>query len=85
MKLDVMKKTKAEDLDPTDVQQHVPLRQTYLGLGASASLREIKANAKADEVDKFLTTCKDFLIESMLQIKSRFDLNAEYHNIASAR
>ena len=81
MKLSIVKKTKAEDLDPTDVQQHVPLRQTYLGMGATTSLREIEASAQEEEVNKFLTTCKDFLIESILQIKSKFDLNAEYHDI----
>ena len=34
MKLAIVKKAKPKDLDPTDVQQHVPLRQTYLGLRA---------------------------------------------------
>ena len=57
MKLAIVKKTKPKDLDPTDVEQHVPLRQTYLGLGASATLSEIEANAGEEEVNKFLPTC----------------------------
>ena len=68
MKLAIVKKTKPKDLDPTDVQQHVPLYQTYLGLRPLATLSETEANAGEEEVNKFLTTCKDFLIESMLQI-----------------
>lgn len=80
MRLAIVKKTKAKDLNPTEVQQHVPLRQTYLEMGASVSL-EFDANAKAEEVNKFLITFKDFLIESVLQIKNRFDLNADYHDI----
>ena len=81
IKLSIVKTTEAKDLNPTHVQHHVPLCQTYLGMGASASLREIEVNAKKEDVDQFLTTCKDFLIESMLQIKSRFNLDAEYHDI----
>ena len=81
MTLATVKKTEAKHLDPTDVQQHVPLRQTYLGMAASASLMEIEATADEEEIKKFLTTCRNFMIESMLQIKSRFDLKAEYHDI----
>ena len=78
MKLAIVKKTKAKDQDPTDVQQNVPTPEVSW---ISASLLEIQANEKQEEVEKFLTICKDFLIESMLQLKSRFDLNAEYHDI----
>lgn len=83
MKVSIVKTTQAKDVDPTatDVQQHVPLRQTYLGMGATATLQEIEVGAKKEDVDKFYTDCKNFLIDSVLQIQSRFDLNAEYHDI----
>ena len=80
MKIDVMKTTQPNDLDPTDVQQRVTLHQTYLGLGASATLQEIKVRASED-VDKFYTDCENFLIESIQQMQRRFDLEAEVHEI----
>lgn len=42
---------------------------------------EIKAGAKQEDVQKFRSDCKNFLIESILQIKQRFDLEAEIHDI----
>lgn len=83
MQVDVIKTEEAKDLDPTDIQHHVPLQHTYLGIGATATLHEIETSgsAKKEDVDKFLLDCKNFLIESMIQIKSRFDLDAEYHDI----
>ena len=62
-----------------NTQQHIPLCQIYIGLGASATLREIQQGASKEEVDKFLTSCKNFLIEYILQIQKRFDLKAEYY------
>ena len=78
MKLAIVKKTKANDQDPTDVQQNVPTPDVSW---ISASPFEIEANEKQEEVEMFLRICKDFLIETILQLKSRFDLNAEYHDI----
>ena len=71
----------AQDIDPTNTELHIPLHQVYVGLGASATLQEIKEGASKEEIEKFLTSCKNFLIESILQIQKRFDLKSEYHEI----
>ena len=81
MKLDIVKAMEPKDLDPADINQHVPLRQTYLGLAASATLAEIEGEAQPQDVTKFLEDCKSFLIESILQMQRRFDLDADVHRI----
>jgi hypothetical protein len=81
MKIDIVKSTSPNKLNPTDVNQHVPLSETYVGLGATATIHEIASVAGKADVDNFLTTCKNFLIESILQIQSRFDLDDPVHEI----
>ena len=76
MKIDIVK---ANKLNPTDVSQHVPLSETYVGLGATAPLHEIAGRANKEGIDKFPS--KNFLIESILQIQSRFDIDAPVHEI----
>ena len=81
MKASIVKTTQPKNLDLADVQHHVPIRQTYLGLEASATCQETEDGAKKDDVEKFLTDCKNFLIESIQQIQRRFDLETEVHEI----
>ena len=76
MKIDIVK---ANKLNPTDVSQHVPLSETYVGLGATAPLHEIAGRANKEGIDKFPS--KNFLIESILQIQSRFDIDDPVHEI----
>ena len=68
-----------------NTELHIPLHQVYVGLEASATLQEIKEGASKEEIEKFLTSCKNFLIECILQIQKRFDLKAEYHEIVECR
>ena len=79
--LGIVKTTQVKDLDPSDLTKHVPLQQTYVGIAATSAIHSIKDKAKDEDINKFFTDCKNFLIESILQIRSRFDLNAEYHDL----
>ncbi len=63
------------------MNQHVPLRQTYVDLEATATLSEIENGAKKEDIDQFLMHCKNFLIESILQVQSRFDIDDPVHEI----
>jgi len=79
--LGIVKTTQVKDLDPSNFIQHVPLQQTYVGIAATSTIQSLKDKAKEEDINKFFVDCKNFLIESILQIKSRFDLNAEYHDL----
>jgi hypothetical protein len=46
------------------------LHQTYIGLAATATLNDIENVAEKENIDKFLTECKNLFIESILQIQS---------------
>jgi hypothetical protein len=81
MKIDYVKATKPKDIIPTSACFHVPLDKVYVGVGATATLREIEAGSIKEDVVRFLTDCKKFLIESIVQIKQRFDLDAKFHEI----
>ena len=72
-----VKETNPKDIDPTNVQHQLPLNQTYAGIAASATIQEIQADARKDDLEKFRRDCRNFLIESILEIKQRFDLDAE--------
>ena len=76
-----MKTTQVKDLDPSDISQHVPLQQTYVGMAATTTIQSIKDKAKEEDINKFFMDCKNVLIESILKIRSRFNLNAEYHGL----
>ena len=59
----------------------MPLHKTYIGLAATATLYEIQAGAKKEAVDKFFADCKNFLVESILQIQARFDITDPVHEL----
>jgi hypothetical protein len=46
------------------------LDQTYIGLAATATLNDIEDGAEKENIDKFLTECKNVFIESIFQIQS---------------
>ena len=61
------------------------MKQIYLGIAATATVREMEtggaAETQKEQFNGFRTDCKDFLIEAILQIRKRFDLDAEIHTI----
>ena len=45
LNIQYVKTTAAKSIDPTNDEHHVPLKQVYLGLAASATMQEIEAGA----------------------------------------
>ena len=78
-----VKVTNAKDINPKNVTFHLPLKDVYVGVAATATLHEIKKETSEDDVDlqNFLLNCRNFLIESIEQIQRRFDLDAEIHDV----
>ena len=76
-----VKATATKSINPTDDKLHVPLKQVYLGLAASATMQEIEVEARKEEVQQFKNDCKNFLIESVVQIQNRFDSDSEVLSI----
>ena len=81
MVVQYVKETNPKDIDPTNVLHHVPQNQTYIGVAATAAIHEIEEEATNEDLERFRSDCKNFLIERILQIKQRFDLDAEIHAI----
>ena len=81
MNRDYVKATNPKKISPTCEKFHVPLENVYLGMAATATLREIAAEAKEEDVSAFGSHCRNFLVESISQIQKRFDLGAEIHDI----
>ena len=77
-----VKATKPNDINPTKVQHYLRFDQTYVGLAATATMHKIAAGANKEDVEKYLSDSRNFLSESILQIKQRFDLITEVHEIA---
>ena len=80
MKRDYVKATNPK-ISPRCEEFHVPLENVYLGMAATATLREIAGGAKEEDVSAFRSHCRNFLVESIDQIQKRFDLDAEIHDI----
>lgn len=76
-----VKDTKPKEIIPTCSRFHVPLEKDYVGMAVTATLREIEVGARREDVMQFRSDCKNFLVESIVQIKKRFDLDAEIHEI----
>ena len=81
LNIQYVKTTAAKSIDPTNDEHHVPLKQVYLGLAASATMQEIEAGARNEDVQLFRNDCKNFLIESVVQIQNRFDSDSEVLSI----
>ena len=81
MNRDYVKATNPKKISPTCEEFHVPLENVYFGMAATATLREIAAEAKEEDVSAFGSHCRNFLVESISQIQKRFDLGAEIHDI----
>ena len=52
-----------------------------LGLLASTTIQEIQAGARKGDLKKFCWDCRNFLIESIIQIRQRFDMDTEAHEV----
>jgi hypothetical protein len=77
LNIQYIKSTAPKFIDPTDVQHHVPLSQVYVGVAATATMHEIEAGARPEDVQQFKNDCKNFLMESIIQIQTRFDSDSE--------
>lgn len=62
-------------IDVNDETHHVPLNKVYLGVAATDTIHSIKDVMGNDhpDVKLFYTHCRNFLIESVKQVMSRFD------------
>lgn len=63
-----IKETAPKSIDLTNVQHHVPLNHVYIGVAATATMIEIDYGARQEDVQHFRNDCKNFLIESVIQI-----------------
>jgi hypothetical protein len=77
LNIQYVKSTAPKFIDPTEVQHHVPLSQVYVGVAATATMHEIEAGARPEDVQQFRNDCKNFLMESIVQIQTRFDSDSE--------
>ena len=68
-----IKETAPKSIHPTNVQHHVALNHVYIGVAATATMTEIGYEARQEDVQQFRNDCKNFLIESVIQIQKRFD------------
>ena len=83
MKIPFVKAASPKKIDPTKVENQLPLKEIYLGVAATATLHEIKENVPEDHVDvkNFYVNCRNFLIEIILQVQRRFDLDSEIYDV----
>eukprot|EP00795_Rhopilema_esculentum_P005735 gene5735-10989_t len=71
---------KGRNIDPEDVSQYVPLEKVYFGVAASSTLQEM-IGARRQDMETFKNDCRNFMIESLKQIKARFDVSSEIHDV----
>lgn len=71
MKSSYVKNTPALAIDPHLEEQHVLLKEVYLGINATDLLLNTE-NKKESEVEKLILSAKMFYIEAIVQIKKRF-------------
>lgn len=77
MSMSYVRSTKAFDIDPNDVENHVPLHQVYVGILATDTIHNIEVDdvdhgRSHQDIQLFHTHCRDFLIEAVKQIQDRF-------------
>ncbi|KAG8184778.1 hypothetical protein JTE90_011564 [Oedothorax gibbosus] len=65
-------------IDPHASGYYLPLKSIYLGVMATETLNEL-CDAEEKEVEKIYKSVKDFYIESMVQIKKRFEFVTDDH------
>ena len=81
MFMEYVKRTVLTQIDGGCSRFHVLLKQVYIGMAATATLREIEAarvgQTRHQELEKFYRTAGTSFIESIEQIQKRFDMDAE--------
>ena len=62
-------------IDPSNEHYHVPLNRIYIGVKATEIIQSITNDTGMNhpDVELFYSHCKEFLIECIKQIQSRFD------------
>ena len=75
MEMAYVRGTEAFKIDPTMKEKQLPLSQVYVGVLASDTMHSIKAEVGRDNSDipLFFSQCREFLIEAVKQIQTRFD------------
>ena len=81
MFMEYVKRTVPAQIDGGCSRFHVLLKQIYIGLTATATLREMEAvgvgQTRHQEFEKFYRDCRNVLIESIELIQAGFDMDAE--------
>ena len=72
-----IKETAPKSIDPTNVQHHLLLNHVYIRLTTTATMTEMDCGAKQEDVQQFRNDCKNFFIESVIQIQKRLDPDSE--------
>ena len=75
MEMAYVRGTEAFKIDPTMKEKQLSLSQVYIGILASDTMHSIKAELGQDNPDipLFFSQCREFLIEAVKQIQTRFD------------
>ncbi|KAJ2954891.1 hypothetical protein O0L34_g3212 [Tuta absoluta] len=69
--------TNIADINPGDKTNYLPSELLYLGIGVATKINIPEIKTDMNRRREFLDRCKDFLVESALQIKKRWDFNNE--------
>ena len=80
MDINYLKVTEVKHIDPRNDTFHSSLPAIYLGMAATATIQEMKG-ANSSDLQTYRIHFRYFMIESILQIQNRFDLNAEIYEI----
>lgn len=85
MQIHIIRENSVFDLDHKNCAFFVPLEKIYMGISAQESFDKLKKEptVKAEELHKFLETCRDFCIEAVSQLKQRFDFSDTIFNLIS--
>lgn len=75
MNIDYVKKQRVESINIKDEKHYVPLSMVYLGMSATDTIQGISKELgnNSRDIELFYRQCRDFLIECVHQIRSRFD------------
>ena len=80
MKISFVRQSNPWQIDINDETHYIPLDKVYLGLAATDAIHCIKDALGNDhpDVKLFYTHCRNFLIESVKQVMSRFDSGGKF-------
>ena len=84
LKPEYVKSCAIDKLHPSSPDFSVNLSKNeriYLGVKATETVNKLKGNATPTELDKFWTSCKVFLVESLKQIHERFECSDPIYDL----